>query len=229
MEPHIIFIGASIVFVAIIVFVSVYFSKKATIKRKLKNAISKKITDFTSGQFAKVVGNVEFVDEPLKAPLSGRPCACYYLLIEQHVSTGKSSHWKKILEDEKSVKFVVRDGRSVAYVNDYPIKRYIVQDQKYRSGFMNDATPQLKSLLRQYGLTDETWLGFNKSLRYTEGILEKNEVIAALGIGTWKNAAQLSLPESYGRVLEISAPENDFIYLSDDPDTVKNLHADKTF
>jgi len=38
--------------------------------------------------------------------------------------------------------------------------------------------------------------------------------------GRWKEADQLGLPEAYGRVLVISAPDNEAVYLSDDPSTL---------
>ena len=56
MKPEFIipFIIGAVILVA--VFTSFYFSKKAVVKRKLKKAIGKKISDFVSGDIAKVVG-----------------------------------------------------------------------------------------------------------------------------------------------------------------------------
>jgi len=66
-----------------IIFVRFYFSRKAVVKRKLKKAAGVKISSFLSGEIAKVAGSVEFVGQPLIAPLSGRRCAYYYVLVEQ--------------------------------------------------------------------------------------------------------------------------------------------------
>ena len=75
---------------------NLFFTKKAIVKRKLRKAESKKITEFLEGDIAKVIGRVEFVGEPMISPLSSRECAYYHIIVEQKVSSGKSSNWKKI-------------------------------------------------------------------------------------------------------------------------------------
>lgn len=197
------------------------FSKKAIVKRKLKKAISKNISQFLNGDIAKVIGKVEFVGDPLIAPLSSRECAYYYVLVEQKVSSGKNTRWKKIIEEEVAGNFVVRDGNDRAFVDTMKIKTYLVQDRNFNSGFMNDATDQLNTYLASHGHKSTGMLGLNKSVRYREGILEKDEMIAAVGKGEWKKAEDLNLPESFDRVLHISAAEHDSVYLSDDPKTLK--------
>lgn len=92
-----------LVLVAVISF-SYFFSKKAVIKRKLKNAPFKRLSEFRDGNIAKIIGEVEFVDRKLTAPLSGRKCAYYHVLVEEEDSSGKSSAWKTLITEEKSVK-----------------------------------------------------------------------------------------------------------------------------
>ncbi len=226
MKPEIIIpIGVGIV-ILIVVSTSLYYSKKAVIKRKLKKAAGKKISDFISGDIAKVVGKVEIVGDPLIAPLSGRRCAHYYVLVEQQVSSGKSSHWDKIIEEDIAGKFVIRDGRYCAHVNYQNVKSYLVEDRQFASGFGNDATPELERYLNAHGQKSEGMFGWNKTIRYKEGVLEEGELIAVVGRGEWKNADQAQLPETYDRVLEITATEQEPVYLSDDPETVKTSHSD---
>ena len=225
MKPEVFIIIAIALGIAGIVFVSLYYSKKAVVKRKLKNALDKKISEFISGDIAKIVGKVEIVGNPLIAPLSGRPCAYYYVLVEEKVSSGKSTHWSTIIEEEIAGAFVVRDGRYSAHINTKNVKSYLVQDRIYTSGFGEDATEVLEKYLRQHGQKSEGFFSINKSLRYKEGILEEGELIAAIGRGEWKNADQAQLPENYDRVLEISSTEEEPVYLSDDPDTVKTKYT----
>jgi hypothetical protein len=199
-----------------------YFSRKAVVKRKLKKAAGMKISTFITGDIAKVVGHVEFVGEPLIAPLSGRRCAYYYVLVEQLQSSGKSSHWVKKIEEEVGGTFVIRDGKYRAHIsNDSILKTYLVQDEEYESGFMNDATETLENFLRKHNMESENLLGFNKKLRYKEGVLEEGECMAVMGRGEWKNAQEVSLPGSFGKILVLSSTEEEPIYLSDDPDTVE--------
>jgi len=229
MKPEIIIPIAIGIVILIVVFISFYFSKKAVIKRKLKKAIGKKISDFVSGDIAKVVGKVEFVGEPLIAPLSGRRCAHYYVLVEEKVSSGKSSHWNTLIEEEVAGKFVIRDGRHCAHINNQNVKSYLVEDREFASGFGNDATPELERYLNAHGQKSEGVFGWNKTIRYKEGVLEEGELIAAVGRGEWKTAEQAQLPDTFERVLEISATEQEPVYLSDDPETVKTAYSDMSF
>jgi len=217
-------IGVFVVIGAIII-ISLYFSKKAVIKRKLKKAIDKKISDIVTGEIAKVVGKVEIAGEPLTAPLSGRKCAYYYVLVEQQVSTGKSSHWNTLIEEEVGGKFVIRDGRHCAHIDSRNIKSVLVEDRQYSSGHGNDATPELERYLNAHGQKSEGTFGWNKTIRYKEGVLEEGELIAAMGRGEWKNAEQVQLPDTYDRVLEISSTETEPVYLSDDPETVRTTYS----
>lgn len=208
-----------VIVIIIIISISYFFSKKAIIKRKLKNAKFKSIGDFKNGEIAKIIGNVEFINEPLISPLSKRKCSYYYIHIEQKVSSGKNSRWKTIIEEEVSSKFLIREGTDFAFINDNNIKCYIVQDKSFSSGFLDDATENLEKFLNSKGYESEGFLGFNKTLRYKEGILESEEKIAVFGKGIWKDVTTLELPEKYEKVLEITSNEGVAIYLSDDPDT----------
>ena len=211
--------------VGIIAFVNYYFSKKNVIKRKLKKATGKKISEFLNGEIAKVVGKVDCLNKPIIAPLSGRPCAYYYVLVEQKVSSGKSSHWKKLIEEEIAGAFVIKDGRYCARIDTKNIKSYITEDRKYTSGFLEDATEVLEKYLNDHGQKSEGILGFNRTLRYKEGVLEQGELIAVIGRGEWKHVNQDQMTSSFGKVLEISSTEEEAVYLSDDPETVRITYA----
>lgn len=206
--------------IALVIFLTSYFSKKAIIKRKLKKSEHLRIADFSSGEVAKITGRVEPVDEPLKAPLSGRMCAYYYVHVEQKVSSGKSSRWKTIIEEEKGSKFLINDGSSLAFINDKRIKSYIVQDRNFSSGFMRNASENLEAYLKSKGKSSENFLGMNKTLRYNEGVLEEGEEIAVWGYGKREEAAFLDLPAHLGEILTISSAEGEPVHLSDSPDTL---------
>jgi len=205
-----------------------FFSEKARIIRQLKKAAYKKIAKVNDNDVVKIVGNVALIEKPLIAPLSNRECSHYYVKIEQKVSSGKSSHWKTVIEDEVTSKFLIRDENSFALINDNNTKSYIIQDRNYSSGFMDDATNRLKEYLRKYDFESEGLLGLNKRLRYHEGVLENGEEIAVFGKGVWKDAMELNLPKKYGKVLEITSQDDVAIYLSDDPETtLKKVNINK--
>lgn len=217
MDQPIIFLLPAVLI--IIIAVGYFFSKKAVIKRKLKKATYKSIGAFKDGAVAKIVGHVQIIDEPLIAPLSKRECAYYYVHIEQRVSSGKSSRWKTIIEEEVSSAFLIREEDHVAFINDTNLKCYIVQDRSFSSDFLKDASQNLERYLERKGYKSENFVGLNKTIRYKEGVLEHDEKIAVFAKGNWKDATSLQLPEKYDQVLEITSHENVAIYLSDDPDT----------
>ncbi len=225
MEHTIIIIVISVIIIVCVA--AYYFSNNKRIKRKLKNSKLKKLIHFKSGDVAKLVGKVEFAGTPLRAPLSNRECAHYHIHVEQQVSSGKSSHWKTIINEEVSGNFVIRDGADYAFINDSRIKSYIVKDRKYNSGFLKDATERLEHYLNSKGFESENMLGFNKTIRYKEGVLEKDEEIAVFGKGQWVDAASVNLPDKCNRVLAIMSTPEEAVYLSDDPETTKDIAKKK--
>lgn len=221
MEVWYVIIGAAII--GAIIFFSFYFSKQAVIKRKLRRTVLRKISHVRHGEVTKIVGKVEFIDPPLTAPLSGRPCAYYHVRVEQKVSSGKSSHWKTIIDEEIGNKFVIRDGDRYAIIKSDSLKSHIIIDRKYRSGFRNDATDILEKYLRDHGLKSEGLFGINKNIRYQEGILEEGEMVAVLGKGEWKDPYKLDLPESFDKILVMNPTNDGHLYLSDDPVTLNDI------
>ncbi|MBI9066348.1 MAG: hypothetical protein JEZ09_03580 [Salinivirgaceae bacterium] len=213
--------------IASIVLIAFLFSKKAMVKRKLKKAIAKPISDVRDGEFVKIIGKVTLVGDALKAPLSGRDCAYYYVHVEKKVSSGKSSHWSTIIEEEVGGSYVINDGTNNAFINSRQIKSYLVEDRKYYSGVWDDASEVLENYLRKHDQHSEGMLGFNKKIRYKEGILEPQEMIAVFGKAQWKEADELKLPDSFGKILSLYSTENVPVYLSDDPDVLKNKKRER--
>ena len=203
-----------LLFFGTIMFLVFYFSKEAVIKRKLNKVQATPINQCQNGEEVKIIGEVEIFGEPLVSPLSDRECCHYYVLVEQKVSSGKSSKWKKIIEEEKSSHVMINDGTGKALIDTTTrLKSHIVQDANFKSGFMNDATDKLENYLNQHNIKSEGFFGFNKTIRYKEGILEQGEAVAVLGKAEWRNLES----SDEDRILTIrAAEEGGKVYLSDD-------------
>lgn len=215
-------------FVIIITGVIVYnlfFTEKAIIKRKLKKASTKPLSQFKNEDVAKIVGKIHLVDAPLIAPLSKRECGYYFVHVEKKVSSGKNSTWKTLIKEYDFNTYLINDGGYYALINTGNIKTHIVDDKNYTSGLWEGSTQNLETFLSARGYESQGFLGFHKTIRYAEGILEKGEQVAVYGKGVWKNAKALGLPEKYGKVLEITPPENETVFLSDDPSTTLKKHS----
>lgn len=219
MHPAIIVLIALIFIGAI--FCGFYFSKKAIVKRALKKAPYKRIHEFTPGERGKAVGKIVYAGQVLQAPLSKRHCVAYHVEVQEHRRHGKSSSWVTVINEEKRGDIVIHDGMGYAFVEPQHIQTYFVQDANFSSGTFNDATPELIEYMRMHGRDTTGLLGFNKNLRYREGILEQHEVVAVVGVGMWGSARGKNLNLTQDRLLVMNVDEKGKLYLSDDPDVIK--------
>ncbi len=140
------------------------------------------------------------------------------MVVEQK-SSGKNSSWSTIIDQKVINDFTIIENGHKALIRTDDLKTAIDKDREYESGFMNDATLQLESFLRKHGVDSEGIFGFNKKLRYKEGILEKGEPVAAYGQVKWTHVVKSDLKES---ILEVRPTEKDSVYLSDDRYAVRN-------
>ncbi len=220
------FIAVALVIIIIAAIYSALFSKTAIIKRKLKKANGVKISMFQEGEVAKVVGQIKYINPPLITPLSKRKCSYYSITVEHRVSSGKSSRWETVIEEEKAQDVVIKDGNSYALIDTSLIKSHLIPDQQYSSGTFNDATQELEEFLAKHNFKSTDFFGLNRTLRYYEGVLEEGEVVAVLGKGNWKRKAEVKLDIPTEKILVISKKDDEEgVYLSDDPvTTIENTN-----
>lgn len=216
-DPLFIFIVIGIVLA--ISAVGFYFSRKMVVLRNLRRAQGKQIRDFKDGDKGKISGHVVFAGETIYAPLTGRKCSYYYVLVEEYRSNGKSGSWHKIIEEERQGDVVLRDASGYAIIDTGKTMCYLVPDAKFESGSFNDPTPVLENYLRANNINPETWMGFNKKFRYREGILEKDEICTVSGEGQWNETKDhaINIPSPKVLVMTINT-EEEKVYLTDDPE-----------
>lgn len=201
--------------------ISYYFKKELVILRKLKNIPLKRIGSLRTNQLEKIHGKVLHVHEPLLAPLSKRKCVFYSIKLEVKKSNGKNSYWKTLIEDQNIQTFFIEQNGNLAIVkpsqNPKNYKSFLVVDKKDSSGKFNDPTLEFESLLKSYDINPKGWFGFNKSLRYTEGIIEIGEKITVAGIVKWKTLNE-PIPEySYSKIVSLVSTAKQHIIITDSP------------
>ncbi|WCO01856.1 GIDE domain-containing protein [Psychroserpens ponticola] len=223
-EPIIIAIVLTVF--GIIVFCSYYFSKKNVIIRTLAKIPNKPASSLKTNELSKVTGKALHVKEPLTAPFSIRKCVFYQIIIEQKVSTGKSSSWKTLIKEERFQEFFVQTKTEFVIIKpqEHP-KNYschLVKDKDQSSGAFNDPTPQFESLLKRYNIDPQTFFGFNKRLRYKEGIIAIGEEITVAGIAKWKTLSE-PIPEyPYSKIATLESTDKQKIIITDLPEVHKN-------
>jgi len=212
---------AVIAIAAIIGFSIYYFNGKRVILRKLSITPNKPVGSLRTNEFTKITGKALHVREPLIAPLSKRKCIFYSVTIQKRVSTGKSSHWKTIVKEEKIQEFFINNNGDYAIIKPTKSPKnfisYLVTDKKARSGAFNSPTPEFESLLRQYNIESTNFFGFNKSLRYTEGVIEIGELITVAGIAKWKTLSE-PIPEyGYSKIAALESSDKQKLIITDLP------------
>ncbi|MDB4402173.1 hypothetical protein N9169_01765 [Algibacter sp.] len=77
----------------------------------LKKA-EKPINRIQENEYAKIIGRAKHVNQPLEAPLSGRKCVYYQVIVE--VKGYKS--WRRIINNEKHQDFFIESNSEMAIV-----------------------------------------------------------------------------------------------------------------
>lgn len=207
----------------IIGIISYYFSKKQIIIRSLSKIPLRRVTNLRQNEVSKLYGKALHVKEPLIAPYSKRKCIFYQIKIQQKVNSGKSSHWKTLIEEEQMQEFFLENNGDMVIIK--PIKHpknykcFLVKDKKQNSGTFNEASPKFKALLKSYNIESTNWLGFNKKLRYEEGVIEIGEYIIVAGVAKWRSLSE-PLPEyPYSKIAELESDEKQKLLITDLPET----------
>ena len=202
------------------------FSRKVLIKDELKKVKQKKIGDFKDGDKGRIVGKVVFAGQTLTAPISGRKCSWYHVRVTQYKYVGEARYAQVLLDESKQGDVVICDGDHYAIIDTREAKAFITSDVVYNSGFLQDASPELQSFLKKYKVAETNMIGLNKTMKYEEGVLEKDETFTVSGQGFWNESADHNLKIPAKQVLVITtSKENEKVYVSDDPDTVREPRA----
>lgn len=198
-----------VVAVAAVGVVAWWYSPDQQTKRRLKKEPVLRIPEAAGRGRARVTGWVVDQGLTLRGPLSGQPCAWYRLKIEQYRSSGRSGHWSTVVKEEQGADFLVDDGAGVARVRWCSPRVASPVESLSRSGAFDDPTPDERALLDRHGVEPSTFLGFNKTFRYSEAILRPGEKVTVLGEVRRNHEPRVPY--------EILATDEGELLLSDDP------------
>ena len=141
--------------------------------------------------------------------------------IEKKKSNGKNSYWDTLVKEEKIQEFFLEKNGDFAIVrpsqNPKNYISHLVVDKKANSGTFNDPTPEFNALLKQYNIDSEGFFGFNKSLRYSEAIIEIGEQITVAGIAKWKSLKEPIEGYSYSKIAELESSDKQKLIITDLP------------
>ena len=136
-------------------------SDEAAVRRAMRRP-SVAVGDAEVGKPVKLEGRARYEGAPLRAPLSGRPCACYRLTVEgaDGWTLVESGGHDFLIEDASGAALVAWAGASLLVDDDWETR---------------EVTPALRQLLARH---DRTAIGVRRA---TEGLLVEGQGVAVVG------------------------------------------------
>jgi len=131
-----------------------------------------------------VTGRIQRDAKVLEAPLSGRRCVAYELVVDE-LTSGSPSLWQRLLDLRQACPFLLEDDSGTARIDTAgPGFVALVHDcAGVTSGIYPGKHRALSRVLESHGVLPMTWLGRWKPLRYAEGVLEIGELVTVGGQG----------------------------------------------
>src|SRR2546421_584057 len=180
MEPQVI-VGLVVAGIVVVLFLVWYLGAEVRIRRALRKLPRIQVENLDHGQVARVVGEIEPGEQMLQAPLSGRACVFYEVVVEEWKQHGKHGSWREVIRESQAIGFSLHDGSGRAHVAMRGARLSVIKDATFKSGTFNSASPVLETFLARHGKTSTGFFGFNKSIRYQEGVLVANARVAIAG------------------------------------------------
>lgn len=213
----------------IIIFLFFYYSKKNVLLRHLAKFQFKSIAQFKTNMPIKIMGKVLQSHEPFVMPFSKRKCVAFEFKIEQKISTGKHSKWKTLVKKQDIQDFFIEERGEVVMVKPTNQPKnymsYLVKDKRVSSGFFKEPTPEFKKLLSDFDVDSQNFFGLNKTLRYSERILEVGETIVVAGIAKWKTLQQPIEGYGYSKIAALESTDTQKLLITDLPEALKKRHT----
>lgn len=139
----------------------------------------------------KVRGQVLGLEKPLISPLSKTPCVYYRLKVEEqrsrtishgpHGGTHRQNYWHAVVDDKQAVRCAIEDQTGRANVELLEAEMVLDTSAHETSGMLRDAPPELREWLwEQHGYSTKGLL-FDKTVRYSEQIIQQGDVLFVLG------------------------------------------------
>ncbi|MEZ4340874.1 MAG: hypothetical protein R3B82_29985 [Sandaracinaceae bacterium] len=168
------------------------------------------IRDVRDGEVVKIVGRVAARDEVLIAPVSRHRCVAYYVFAEARYATTRNKGWAPAIRERQIVAPIVVDDTGRAFVEVDDVEVVVVKDVHRDVGA--GADPHVDALMRAHGRDPH-------KVRLREGSIDVGERVAIVGLARWRVDLVAHGYRGRSEVLELVAPPEHPLILSDDPET----------
>lgn len=205
-------------------------NREAPLKRRMRKLpLADSIANTPENQDVRVSGTLHYVEgkEPLIAPLTGRPCAAWHVLVGRRA--GVSQEWDPLAEDQNSIDFILEDGSGRALVSGANISMMLSLDFSTKPG---PASERLEAFLRERPPATPAYAPAStdfpipNELFAHEGILELGETVTVAGSGSFVNDPRAQAGyRGGGQLFRVEALADGELLASDDPSLRRDQDA----
>jgi len=139
-----------------------------------------------------IVGRIQEVSGSLEAPLTGRPCAAYDVVVR----AGNDPFGPSVLREAMATSFTLRDGTGKALIRmdlGVPLVR-IRGVARQRAGTMLSADRAMAALVARHAPRIRP-LSLRSPLAFVEHIVDRGDEVAIAGVGGWEADPE---PDAHG-------------------------------
>lgn len=208
-------IPAIFILIAILVYIyNTFFSKKALAKQHFKKEKESKIFNFKNGEQGKIIGKAECATSPLIAPLSGKKCVFYEVIVSEPTEDNNSI----VIKKSKSKEFYIVNHTGKVLVNPKNAIYEIKNDININSGLLKKPNNKMLTFLKANDIEPKNFLGISKSLTFQEKSIEVGELIGIRGKGLYDT----SINNNTEPILTFKNLSHNRLFISDNPKTIKH-------
>lgn len=191
--------------------------------RTIGKTEARPIGEVPEAGLAKIVGVVRHAEEPLTAPLTGRPCAHYEAAIQHYVGghgAARTGPWETERQQHESrATFLVEDdtGRAIVETDGawFLLEAMDLQQELSKGEPRSDG---MRELRRAQGLDDDANARLGE--RYLEGIIGELQRVAVYGRCSWEPDPDPGAGADYRSVprrVRLSAPPGGKVLITTEP------------
>ena len=220
-NPRAMILASMLLFLGAILVFNYFFNTRNTILKQLKKTPSKSPNAIKENEYVFVKGKAKAIGEPLIAPLSGKKCLLYEIVVEEKRKSWVSIYNDTILQDF----YIDSHGEKVRVDTRLPRKFrrvFLDKDTSGGSSVWKKPNHKLTAYLKTKGTDSKNFLGIQRKLRYKEGILEIDENVAIKGIANWKTLSQPIEGFNYSKIVTLTGSKKQKLLITDTKKAFEN-------
>lgn len=148
------------------------------VRRQHRRMASTLIAELPENEVGRIVGCVAASEQALTAPLTGRSCVHYTVVI----SEPRGKRWVTRATERRGVSFTIADRSGRAIIEPANAQLAPKFDHMERVGWLGNATPEQGALLERHGLRSSPG-SRARWFRFHEAVIASGDPVGVIGVG----------------------------------------------